>query len=140
MLSIVLTIDSTGTYVASFDANAGWQSLASIGEACFVPGAPIAVFNQPTGTNTALTIDRDGVLNAVSFDAQGVPSSPTTYGSASFVPGSPIAVVADGSTYSAAIVDGEGVLNSFVWSASSDRTAPTPPAMRRACPPRPSPP
>jgi hypothetical protein len=122
---VALVVDRDGVLnIFSFNAaeGKGWQGPDTVGNASLVPGSPVTVFQQGSSIYTALTVDRNGVLNIASLDVssgegwQGL----DTVGSASLEPGSAVTVCRDGSsTFTALMVDRSGVLNIATLDTSS---------------------
>jgi hypothetical protein len=115
-----LAIDRTGVLNAFGYAAASapaWQGPVLIGGRTLVPGAPIAVFQPTPAVCTALTVDRDGFLNAASLDTvAGTWQGPDLIGLPVLVPGGPVSVAAQGAgVFLALAVGADGVLNTAVY-------------------------
>jgi hypothetical protein len=69
---------------------ASWQGPDIIGNASLLPGASLAIAQPSTTLTTALTVDRDGMLNAFTLDTTTGASwqGPDIIGNASLLPGS----------------------------------------------------
>jgi hypothetical protein len=97
MLGIGLMVDVNGVLNAvSLDvaSGKGWEGPDTIGAANLIPGSPVSIFRQSSSVVTALMVDVNGVLNAVSLDVASGKGweGPETIGTASLVPGSSVAI------------------------------------------------
>jgi hypothetical protein len=116
MPCVALSVDRNGVLNAAFldGSSAGWQGPATFGNACLVPGSPVTVFQQSSSIYMALAVDREGTLNVFSLDVSAGAGwqGPDSVGNTSLVPGSPVTVFQQsGSTFTALMVDRNGVLN-----------------------------
>ena len=116
MPCVALSVDRNGVLNAAVfgGSSGGWQGPDTVGSACLVPGSPVTVFQQTSLIYVALAVDSEGTLNVFSLnvgDGTGW-QGPDSVGNTSLVPGSPVTVFQqNGSTFTALMVDRNGVLN-----------------------------